>query len=121
MATSEPTDALNFTHSSIGPDQGRFFPQNLFFIPPTGQKTEEPHDHRHQPVEPQSQGAQPTDNAQAQELPPIDDEPLYVNAKQYVRILKRRVVRARLDEVHRLSRQRKVRYTPSELPMDTVA
>lgn len=39
---------------------------------------------------------------------PIDDEPLYVNAKQYFRILKRRVARARLDEVHRLSRQRKV-------------
>ncbi|KAF5386170.1 hypothetical protein D9615_002447 [Tricholomella constricta] len=38
---------------------------------------------------------------------PIDDEPLYVNAKQYFRILKRRVARARLEEVHRLSRQRK--------------
>ncbi|KAJ2913235.1 hypothetical protein MD484_g7158, partial [Candolleomyces efflorescens] len=37
----------------------------------------------------------------------IDDEPLYVNAKQYFRILKRRVARSRLDEVHRLSRQRK--------------
>ncbi|KAG6853375.1 hypothetical protein C0991_004934 [Blastosporella zonata] len=37
----------------------------------------------------------------------IDDEPLYVNAKQYFRILKRRVARARLEEVHRLSRQRK--------------
>ena len=39
---------------------------------------------------------------------PIDDEPLYVNAKQYFRILKRRVARARLEELHRLSRQRKV-------------
>ena len=39
---------------------------------------------------------------------PIDDEPLYVNAKQYLRILKRRVARARLEEVHRLSAQRKV-------------
>ncbi|KAF8828962.1 CCAAT-binding transcription factor (CBF-B/NF-YA) subunit B-domain-containing protein [Lentinula edodes] len=36
-----------------------------------------------------------------------DEEPLYVNAKQYFRILKRRVARARLEEVHRLSRQRK--------------
>ncbi|KAG6868910.1 hypothetical protein C0993_007684 [Termitomyces sp. T159_Od127] len=44
---------------------------------------------------------QPTDDQ------PIDDEPLYVNAKQYFRILKRRVARARLEEVHRLSRQRK--------------
>ena len=40
---------------------------------------------------------------------PIDEEPLYVNAKQYNRILKRRVARARLEELHRLSRQRKVR------------
>lgn len=52
---------------------------------------------------------------------PIDDEPLYVNAKQYFRILKRRVARARLEEVHRLSRQRKVsrrypHYVPANLP-----
>ncbi|KAG9009792.1 Transcriptional activator [Tulasnella sp. 427] len=45
-------------------------------------------------------------------LPPadgeaLDEEPLYVNAKQYHRILKRRVARQRLEEVHRLSRQRK--------------
>jgi hypothetical protein len=46
---------------------------------------------------------------QIQEDAPIDEEPLYVNAKQYYRILKRRVARARLEEVHRLSRQRKVR------------
>jgi hypothetical protein len=39
----------------------------------------------------------------------VDEEPLYVNAKQYFRILKRRVARARLEELHRLSRQRKVR------------
>ncbi|KDR75425.1 hypothetical protein GALMADRAFT_123329, partial [Galerina marginata CBS 339.88] len=38
---------------------------------------------------------------------PNDEEPLYVNAKQYFRILKRRVARTRLEEVHRLSRQRK--------------
>lgn len=43
-----------------------------------------------------------------QPSPPIDDEPLYVNAKQYYRILKRRVARARLEEVHRLSQKRKV-------------
>ncbi|TBU29558.1 CCAAT-binding transcription factor (CBF-B/NF-YA) subunit B-domain-containing protein, partial [Dichomitus squalens] len=38
---------------------------------------------------------------------PMDEEPLYVNAKQYYRILKRRVARARLEELHRLSKQRK--------------
>ncbi|CDO76710.1 hypothetical protein BN946_scf184796.g4 [Trametes cinnabarina] len=37
----------------------------------------------------------------------MDEEPLYVNAKQYYRILKRRVARARLEELHRLSKQRK--------------
>ncbi|KAJ7502739.1 CCAAT-binding transcription factor (CBF-B/NF-YA) subunit B-domain-containing protein [Mycena galericulata] len=40
-------------------------------------------------------------------VPNVDEEPLYVNAKQYFRILKRRVARARLEELHRLSRQRK--------------
>ena len=38
----------------------------------------------------------------------VDEEPLYVNAKQYSRIMKRREIRLRLEEVHRLSRQRKV-------------
>lgn len=37
-----------------------------------------------------------------------EHEPLYVNAKQYHRILKRRMARARLEEMGRLSRQRKV-------------
>jgi nuclear transcription factor Y alpha len=45
---------------------------------------------------------------QIQEDAPMDEEPLYVNAKQYYRILKRRVARARFDELHRLSKQRKV-------------
>lgn len=52
---------------------------------------------------------------------PIDEEPLYVNAKQYFRILKRRVARTRLEELHRLSRQRKV-FDPSSphLPLPTI-
>lgn len=39
-----------------------------------------------------------------------ETEPLYVNAKQYHRILKRRIARARLEEMGRLSRERKVRF-----------
>lgn len=37
-----------------------------------------------------------------------NEEPLYVNAKQYHRILKRRLARARLEELNRLVRSRKV-------------
>lgn len=37
-------------------------------------------------------------------------EPMYVNAKQFHRILKRRAARARLEEMGRLSRERKVRF-----------
>ena len=44
----------------------------------------------------------------------LDEEPLYVNVKQYYRILKRRVARARLEEVHRLSKQRKVHLHPAQ-------
>ncbi|KAL8280251.1 hypothetical protein RQP46_007365 [Phenoliferia psychrophenolica] len=44
-----------------------------------------------------------------------EHEPLYVNAKQYHRILKRRSARARLEEMGRLSRQRKVRLSPTVL------
>lgn len=46
----------------------------------------------------------------------FDEEPLYVNAKQYYRILKRRMARQRLDELHRLSRQRKVSIVVLRVP-----
>lgn len=44
-----------------------------------------------------------------QQPPPASggDEPLYVNAKQYHRILKRRAARARLEELHRVAKARK--------------
>ncbi|RKP37948.1 CCAAT-binding transcription factor, subunit B, partial [Dimargaris cristalligena] len=35
------------------------------------------------------------------------DEPMFVNAKQYHRILKRRTARAKLEAAHRISRTRK--------------
>ncbi|ELU42758.1 CCAAT-binding transcription factor (CBF-B/NF-YA) subunit B domain-containing protein [Rhizoctonia solani AG-1 IA] len=49
----------------------------------------------------------PTAAEQDDEHEVLDEEPLYVNAKQYHRILKRRSARARLEEVHRLSKERK--------------
>ncbi|KAI0000342.1 CCAAT-binding transcription factor (CBF-B/NF-YA) subunit B-domain-containing protein, partial [Russula vinacea] len=61
---------------------------------------------RNEPQSPFSQDPSPPSHTPQPE-PPIDDEPLYVNAKQYYRILKRRVARARLEEVHRLSQKRK--------------
>ncbi|KAG2234753.1 hypothetical protein INT48_000102 [Thamnidium elegans] len=42
----------------------------------------------------------PSDQAQV-------EEPLYVNAKQYHRILKRRAARAKLEELNKLSKARK--------------
>ena len=42
------------------------------------------------------------------ELDVDNEEPLYVNAKQYHRILKRRAARQRLEELNRLARSRKV-------------
>ncbi|BEI83028.1 hypothetical protein CcaverHIS002_0308960 [Cutaneotrichosporon cavernicola] len=48
------------------------------------------------------EGAAPTEGAEAD-----NEEPLYVNAKQYHRILKRRMACARLEELNRLVRSRK--------------
>jgi hypothetical protein len=39
-----------------------------------------------------------------------EEEPLYVNAKQYNRILKRRAARAKLENDGRIPKNRKVRY-----------
>lgn len=38
---------------------------------------------------------------------PQEEEPLYVNAKQYHRILKRRAARFKLEEMNRIGRARK--------------
>ncbi|KAG8903623.1 Transcriptional activator [Tulasnella sp. 403] len=72
------------------------------------------HHHRH-PDYPEAPSAGEAAQAPISGLPStmpgaedvMDEEPLYVNAKQYHRILKRRIARQRLEEVHRLSRQRK--------------
>lgn len=56
------------------------------------------------PVAPMSTG----DNSQASEEPEEEEEPLYVNAKQYNRILKRRLARAKLENDGRIPRTRQV-------------
>jgi nuclear transcription factor Y, alpha len=50
--------------------------------------------------------AAPTQTTVASE--PTEEEPLYVNAKQYTRILKRRAARAKLESEGRIPRERKV-------------
>lgn len=51
----------------------------------------------------------PTDNSPTgqTDLNSAAEEPLYVNAKQYHRILKRRAVRAKIEEQNKLTRARK--------------
>ncbi|KAG9316518.1 CCAAT-binding transcription factor (CBF-B/NF-YA) subunit B-domain-containing protein [Chiua virens] len=72
--------------------------------------SEPPHPHHNSPSQDlfhHIHDVDPADNDHVIDDQNVDEEPLYVNAKQYFRILKRRVARARLEEVHRLSRQRK--------------
>ena len=45
---------------------------------------------------------------------PTEEEPLYVNAKQYNRILKRRAARAKLEAEGRIPRERKVTVQPND-------
>lgn len=58
------------------------------------------------PTAPMSTG----ENSQASDEPEEEEEPLYVNAKQYNRILKRRMARAKLENDGRIPRTRQVRF-----------
>jgi len=53
-------------------------------------------------------GSAPTQTSVASE--PTEEEPLYVNAKQYNRILKRRAARAKLEAEGRIPRERKRKF-----------
>lgn len=101
------------------PYQHQFYSRNHSSGPSTASATP----HRHSPSDDLFVGSRHPNDFSAGPLPdhevnqiqddaPIDEEPLYVNAKQYFRILKRRVARARLEELHRLSKQRKVCMSP---------
>jgi nuclear transcription factor Y alpha len=62
-----------------------------------------------QTVQMQTAGtAATTPNQTAAAPEPTEEEPLYVNAKQYNRILKRRAARAKLEAEGRIPRERKV-------------
>jgi nuclear transcription factor Y alpha len=62
-----------------------------------------------QTVQMQTTGTSAQTQSQTSSAPePIEEEPLYVNAKQYNRILKRRAARAKLEAEGRIPRERKV-------------
>ncbi|KAG8711651.1 Transcriptional activator [Ceratobasidium sp. 394] len=100
------TDASAVTAPEYAPP-----PQGEFAPPYNGQEYTAPSQNTIVPGSTSEQPAMPVERQPGQEdADTLDEEPLYVNAKQYHRILKRRTARARLEEVHRLSKERKVSY-----------
>lgn len=105
----DPYTLNSYRQPFNNPYQHQFYTRNQS----PGPSTATPTPRRHSPVDdlfaqPEEFVAGPSADHEIPDDNAIDEEPLYVNAKQYFRILKRRVARARLEEVHRLSRQRKV-------------
>ncbi|KAF8271511.1 CCAAT-binding transcription factor (CBF-B/NF-YA) subunit B-domain-containing protein, partial [Lactarius quietus] len=97
------TESLRIPRSSLRTAPHLY---NFYNRPPPSTNDHPPSPPRSEPQPSFPQDPAPPPHA-LQSSPPIDDEPLYVNAKQYYRILKRRVARARIEEVHRLSQKRK--------------
>ncbi|KAG0335038.1 Transcriptional activator [Podila horticola] len=79
---------------------------------PTGSSPNSSHSRPHHDQD-QQQGSFPPELSQPPAMPEggapaaPDEEPLYVNAKQYHRILKRRAARAKLEELNRMAKIRK--------------
>ncbi|KAG0017157.1 Transcriptional activator [Podila clonocystis] len=79
---------------------------------PTGSSPNSSHNRPHHDQD-QPQGSFPPELPQPPAMPEggapaaADEEPLYVNAKQYHRILKRRAARAKLEELNRMAKIRK--------------
>jgi nuclear transcription factor Y alpha len=63
-----------------------------------------------QTVQMQTAGTTTTQNQTGVAPEPTEEEPLYVNAKQYNRILKRRAARAKLEAEGRIPRERKRKF-----------
>ncbi|KGB74937.2 transcriptional activator hap2 [Cryptococcus deuterogattii R265] len=117
----DPTAFLDLDLSQPGPSTyHRQQPQTQTQSQPQHQSTahhyrQPDHDYVHSDAEDDESLVQVKEETQdeqqegdAQGVDDMDsEEPLYVNAKQYHRILKRRMARARLEELNRLVRSRK--------------
>ena len=100
----DPSAFLNLDLSQPGPSsyESQVYAQTRSDSPITGHS----HVDTGEPAKPEE--AEEEGEADEAEAEADYEEPLYVNAKQYHRILKRRIARQRLEELNRLSRSRKV-------------
>ncbi|KAF9152282.1 Transcriptional activator [Linnemannia schmuckeri] len=116
MATQSPTrsssphsqgrSSQDFGHSHLHSQQS-YQPHHQLQGPPYPPEMHHQHQpHLPLPPNPASSG-EGSAGGQGQQPGGGDEEPLYVNAKQYHRILKRRAARAKLEEMNRMAKIRK--------------
>ncbi|KAG8710170.1 Transcriptional activator [Ceratobasidium sp. 395] len=105
----QPPSASDYGPPSAGSTVGgpEYAPPPAEFVAPYGGQEYGAPGPSAVPAGPSEQAPAPEGQAAQEDGDTLDEEPLYVNAKQYHRILKRRTARARLEEVHRLSKERK--------------